>query len=102
MPGAQCARSRACSVVNTRVSHHGHTGITRHSPRNGLRLISCSPRRPGLFATVIGGVDLGPGNQSANCPVVSHHQNWEVVMTIAKIALASVAALIISSAALAQ
>ena len=36
MPGAQCARSRACSVVNTRVSHHGHTGITRHSPRNGF------------------------------------------------------------------
>src|SRR5258708_39023839 len=35
-PGARCARSRACSVVNTRVSHHGHTGITRHSPRNGF------------------------------------------------------------------
>jgi hypothetical protein len=26
MPGAQCARSRACRVENTRVSHHGHTG----------------------------------------------------------------------------
>ena len=36
MPGAQCARSRACSVESTRVSHHGHTGITRHSPRNGF------------------------------------------------------------------
>ena len=36
MPGARCARSRACSVKNTRVSHHGHTGITRHSPRNGF------------------------------------------------------------------
>jgi hypothetical protein len=36
MPGVRCARSRACSVVNTRVSHHGHTGITRHSPRNGF------------------------------------------------------------------
>src|SRR6202040_3073831 len=23
-------------VVNTRVSHHGHTGNTRHSPRNGF------------------------------------------------------------------
>jgi hypothetical protein len=34
--GRRCARSRACSVVNTRVSHHGHTGITRHSPRNGF------------------------------------------------------------------
>src|SRR6476469_5289266 len=36
MPGAQCARSRAWCVVNTRVSHHGHTGNTRHSPRNGF------------------------------------------------------------------
>ena len=36
MPGAQCARSRACSVESTRVSHHGHTGNTRHSPRNGF------------------------------------------------------------------
>ena len=26
MPGARCARSRAWSVGNTRVSHHGHTG----------------------------------------------------------------------------
>jgi hypothetical protein len=26
MPGARCARSRAWSVVNTRVSHHGHAG----------------------------------------------------------------------------
>jgi hypothetical protein len=36
MPGAQCARSRVCSVERTRVSHHGHTGNARHSPRNGF------------------------------------------------------------------
>jgi hypothetical protein len=36
MPGARCARSRACSVVNTRVSHHGHTGKRPASPRNGF------------------------------------------------------------------
>src|SRR3979409_2526244 len=36
MPGARCARSLACSVKNTRVSHHGHTGFTRHSLRNGF------------------------------------------------------------------
>ena len=36
MPGARCARSRACRVENTRVSHHGHTGNARHSPRNGF------------------------------------------------------------------
>ena len=28
MPGARCARSRAWCVVNTRVSHHGHTGTS--------------------------------------------------------------------------
>jgi hypothetical protein len=34
--GRRCARSRAWWVGSTRVSHHGHTGITRHSPRNGF------------------------------------------------------------------
>src|SRR5258708_29416886 len=29
--GRRCTRSRACSVVNTRVSHHRSTGTTRHS-----------------------------------------------------------------------
>src|ERR1035437_1758436 len=51
MPGARCARSRAWCVGSTRVSHHGHTGITRHSPRNGLRLTSRSPRRPAIICT---------------------------------------------------
>ena len=36
MPGARCARSRAWWVESTRVSDHGHTGNTRHSPRNGF------------------------------------------------------------------
>jgi hypothetical protein len=36
MPGARCARSLACKIKSTRVSHHGHTGFTRHSPRNGF------------------------------------------------------------------
>ena len=36
MPGAQCARSLACTEKSIRVSHHGHTGTTRHSPRNGF------------------------------------------------------------------
>jgi hypothetical protein len=44
----------ACAMGSVRAHTRwsGHTGITRHSPRNGLRLISCSPRRPGSFATV--------------------------------------------------
>jgi hypothetical protein len=36
MPGAQCTRSRACSVVNTRVSHHGYTGSPGIPARNGF------------------------------------------------------------------
>src|ERR1700731_2226432 len=44
MPGARCARSRVWCVESTRVSHHGHTGITRHSPRNGFTAyIALSP-----------------------------------------------------------
>jgi hypothetical protein len=65
MPGAQCARSRACSVESTRVSHHGHTGITQHSPRNGFTAYSVLSPVIGLFATVIGSIasaDLMPAS----------------------------------------
>src|ERR1700731_965403 len=42
-------------------------------------------------------------NQSSDCQVVARHQNWEVIMTLAKITLASAAAItIISWGALAQ
>jgi len=34
--GCQCTRSRACSVVNTRVSHHGYTGSPGIPARNGF------------------------------------------------------------------
>jgi hypothetical protein len=37
MPGARCARSLACELKKAHErSHHGHTGITRHSPRSGF------------------------------------------------------------------
>jgi len=49
MPGARCARSLACSVKNTRVSHHGHTGFTRHSPRNGFTAYFVLSPAIGLF-----------------------------------------------------
>src|ERR1700688_3672822 len=77
--------SRVCngsSRAHTRSS--GHTGFTRHSPRNGLRLISRSPRRPGFVDTVIGGVasaDLTPTTEAsgphdfavrAKCPRQKH------------------------------
>jgi hypothetical protein len=49
MPGARCTRSRAWSVVNTRVSHQGRTGITRHSrTRMVLTVSSALSRVTGL------------------------------------------------------
>jgi hypothetical protein len=36
MPGADAPAAARGVVVSTRVSHHGHTGITRHSPRSGF------------------------------------------------------------------
>ena len=48
MPGARRARSRVRSVESTRVSHHGHTGITRHSPRNGFTAYSALSLVTGL------------------------------------------------------
>ena len=63
MPGARCARSRACRVENTRVSHHGHTGITRHSPRNGFNGFLRALPGDRLVDTVASGVasaDLTP------------------------------------------
>jgi hypothetical protein len=50
VPNAPAA-SRA-KVESTRVSHYRFTGVTRPFLRNGLRLIACSPRCPGLLATV--------------------------------------------------
>ena len=44
-PIAACAKVE--SKKHTRWS--GHTGITRHSPRNGLRSITRSPRRPAFL-----------------------------------------------------
>jgi len=37
MPGARRTRSLACEIKKAHEhSHHGHTGFTRHSPRNGF------------------------------------------------------------------
>ena len=57
MPGARRARSLACSVENTRVSHHGHTGLTRHSPRNGFNgFLRALLGDRAFFVTVVSGV----------------------------------------------
>ncbi len=51
--GAGNAGADALAAKNTRVVRHGHTGITRHSPRNGLRLIRALPGDLELFVTVV-------------------------------------------------
>jgi hypothetical protein len=69
MPGAWCARSRAWWVVNTRVSHHGHTGNTRHSPRNGFN---------GFLRTLPGDracLSPSPADHSANLTPASGRQD---------------------------
>jgi hypothetical protein len=53
MPGAQCARSLACTIDKAHErSHHGHTGTTRHSLRNGFNGYFALSRVTGLFATL--------------------------------------------------
>jgi hypothetical protein len=46
------APAAACATKSTRVSNHRYAAINRHSLRDGLRLISRSPRGPGSFAPV--------------------------------------------------
>src|SRR6266478_5415775 len=53
MPGAQCARSLACEIKQAHEhSHHGHTGTTRHSPRNGFTAYFALSSVTTLFDTV--------------------------------------------------
>ena len=49
----------ACATVvgNKHTRWSGHTGITRHSPRSGLRLIRDLPGEPCSIATVTCGTD---------------------------------------------
>jgi hypothetical protein len=85
--GARCARSRVCSVESTRVSHHGHTGNTRHSPRNGfngfLRALpgdrACLPPSPADLSsanlTPASGRQDHTTSPSALAPFASKRQN---------------------------
>ena len=53
MPGAQCTRSLACKIKQAyEHSHHGHTGTTRHSPRNGFTAYFALSSVTTLFDTV--------------------------------------------------
>ena len=59
MPGARCTRSLVRKVESTRVSHHGRTGITRHSRTRMVLTVSfvlspviglcCHPRLAEVF-----------------------------------------------------
>src|SRR5438046_10367167 len=53
MPGAQCARGLACKIKQAyEFSHHGHTGTTRHSPRNAFTAYFALSSVTTLFDTV--------------------------------------------------
>ena len=47
------AASHAVKKQSIRVSHHEYTGTTRHSPRDGLRLLRALPGAPGFLATIV-------------------------------------------------
>jgi hypothetical protein len=68
MPGARRARSLACRK-NTRVSHHGHAGNTRHSPRNGFNGYFALSPVTGLFC------HRRPQIESANLTPASGRQD---------------------------
>ena len=52
MPGADAPAAKICAVVR-----HGHTGNTRHSPRNGFySLLRALPGDQELFVTVASGI----------------------------------------------
>jgi hypothetical protein len=62
MPGARCTRGLACSVENTRVSHHRFTGTLRHSLRDGFN---------GLYRALPGDefvLSPSPANRAAHDP----------------------------------
>jgi hypothetical protein len=65
---AGCAlhpRSRVQNCTKKRTRAYRSSGGIRLSLRSGLQLIACSPRRPGSFATVAGGIastDLTPAS----------------------------------------
>ena len=76
MPGAQCTRSRACSVVSTRVSHHGCTGSPGIPARDGVNgflralpgdraLLSPSPLRSLLLKKLDASVEASGPHDSA-------------------------------------
>src|SRR6266576_2448651 len=55
MPGVRCARSLVCKIKQAyEHSHHGHTGTTRHSPRNGFTAYFALSSVTTLFDTVAG------------------------------------------------
>jgi hypothetical protein len=69
MPGARRTAASCAKIKSTRVSHHGHTGITRHSPRNGFTAYSALFPVIGLVVTVISGIlpaNLTPASRRQN------------------------------------
>ena len=59
MPGARCTRSLVCAIGSKYAHEYSQrvTGITRHSPRNGLRLIPALSPVIGFLATVVVRID---------------------------------------------
>ena len=83
MPGARCTRSLVCRKVNTRVSHHGRTGNTRHS-RTRMVLtayfvlspvigLSCHRRPADMVLSAPGRADLASAGLDAGVEASGPH-----------------------------
>jgi len=86
IPGARCTRSLVCEIDKAyEHSHHGHTGETRHSPRDGfngycaLSLVRRAfwPPSPALrladLTPASGCQDHTSSSSAERCPRQKHH-----------------------------
>jgi hypothetical protein len=83
MPGARRARSLVGRKKQPHQrSHHGHTGNTRHSPRNGFnKLLRALPGEPGFLATVVCGYGMSAPGRADFASARLEHQRRGVRTT---------------------
>src|ERR1700694_3603126 len=79
-PAASCVME-----TNTRVSHHGHTGVARHSLHNGFTAYFVLSPAIGLFVTVAGGYLFRPldaGVEAAETHALAVRKSGALVLAL--------------------
>src|SRR5258705_13774945 len=106
MPGARCAHSLVCKIKQAyEHSHHGHTGTTRHSPRNGFTAYFALSSVTTLFDTVacasshrLDAKDWGVGTTRLHRPHQHHSSSALPASTASSPAFATCATPLLSRA----